>query len=304
MNDVIVIISTGWGGAVIVGLILLNSVVLAGLWSKHTHDKQSPETIAFKLRFLPIETSVERRSFFDDWIHRVYFVFTMGCAFMLVSLPYYPLSPRTRYLLWMILTATTLFGAFRLYLAWQGRDSGLRELGKWQSSTDNDEQNSPVEDPLHSFSEWLQELEYIARDSRNPMLDISIQDVRISSDDLFLLNQDQSIAEGVIHQLALKATQSLREYDLVCMMRDARVMVALVGCSQEQAGKVAQRIVDDMNQDVLMVINRNYSTRLRAEISASRMFISSEMLPYLVELGKMNRDLISSEESALPGSEL
>lgn len=304
MNDVIVIISTGWGGAVIVGLILLNSVVLAGLWSKHTHDKQSPETIAFKLRFLPIETSVERRSFFDYWIHRVYFILTMGCAFILVSLPYYPLSPRTRYLLWMILTATTLFGAFRLYLAWQGRDSGLRELGKWQSSTDNDEQNSPVEDPLRSFSEWLQELEYIARDSRNPLLDVAIQDVCISSDDHFLQTQDQSIAESVIYQIALKATQSLREYDLVCMMRDARVMVALVGCSQEQAGKVTQRIVNDMNQDVLMVFNRNYSTRLRAEISASRMFISSEMLPYLVELGKMNRDLISSEESALPGSEL
>jgi len=294
MNDLMLIVSTGWGGAVIVGLILLNSLALAGFWSHQQHkDLQGDKSS--RVQHMESHWDDDKAIlFFDDWIHRIYFIFTMGCALILVSLPLYPISTRTRFLMWMLLSAATLFGAFRIYLAWQGRDTGLRSLGKIRNSLAASSSENADILQIKPFPAWLQDLEDIAGDERYPALEIVLLYIDLSSPDHFLQTQDFVIATDLVFQSARRISENLRTYDRVCVLRDCRIMIALVGCATDEAGRVSQRLLADINHYVLRSFNQEYDSNVRASIRDLEILFSSNLMGKLEELRKLNQDLLSS----------
>jgi len=133
MYELTEVLSSWWGAVVVLGLILLNAIAIAGYWSKYQVDRRfmkllgkerhSEKTLHESIRSV---LSNENFDFFSHWANKLYFILTMGCALLLISLPLFPIDTGSRFFLWLALTASTLFGIYRLYLAWAGRDDRLR----------------------------------------------------------------------------------------------------------------------------------------------------------------------------------
>jgi len=276
MFELTELLSSWWGALVIFGLILLNSIALAGYWGRYQIDrrfgkansKDTERKHASTLLHGDQHSPRMEESFFQDWSNRIYFMLTMGCALLLVSLPVFPIDNRSRFLLWMALTVSTMFGFYRIYLAWYGRDNRLRARDISGSSKYDYEESldrlSETDKPsrLLSTQLWIDKLwkKYLTPfDNRVP---ISLIGFIIVGHQELEQNNGRLAADRITVIIGEAVSKTLRDDDLVCQAERDRFFAALIDCPQSNLPAIGDRLTKSINETILNRASKIYETKM------------------------------------------
>ncbi|MBN1265390.1 MAG: hypothetical protein JXA25_07850 [Anaerolineales bacterium] len=277
MFELTEILSSWWGALVVLGLILLNSIALAGYWGRYQVDRRFAKLIdqqeseknirEQKNQGNPIPKAFEIH-FFEDWSNRIYFMLTMGCALLLISLPLFPIDNRTRFLLWMALSVSTMFGVYRLYLAWYGRDRRLRTGEHSGSSRTEYEESldrlSETDEPsrLLETETWLDMLWRRYSTPVQNRVPISLIAFIIIGHQELDREQGRLAADRVTVIVGEAISKTLRDDDLVCQVESDRYFAALIDCPRSNLLSIGDRLTKNLNRQILDRASKIYQKKL------------------------------------------
>lgn len=276
MYELTELLSSWWGAAVVLGLILLNAVALTGYWNRFQLDRRlsgtelqsGKEARGAKRQPGSGELFRQDLQFFSTWANRIYFVLTMGCALLLVSLPLFPVDNRTRFLLWLALTSSTLFGSYRLYLAWRGKDNRIRGVkGSLRSRKDFEESLDELSEnalPLRIMErdEWLERVKSaysLDKEKRGP---ISLIGFQVVGHEELAGKVDKLPADRVSVLVGDSLVRALRDEDLVCQAAKDIFFCMLKDCPQGYVSSIGDRITANVNDNLLKRASRIYEQNL------------------------------------------
>jgi hypothetical protein len=276
MFELTELLSSWWGALVIFGLILLNSIALAGYWGRYQIDRRFGKAINEESgnKNARIISRGEQHShhlevgFFEDWSNRIYFMLTMGCALLLISLPVFPIDNRSRFLLWMALTVSTMFGVYRIYLAWYGRDSKLRAHETSGSSKLDYEESldrlSETDKPsrLLSTQLWIDKLWKKYLTPYNNRVPISLIGFMIIGHEELEQDNGRLAADRITVIIGEAVSKALRDDDLVCQAERDRFFAALIDCPQSNLPAIGDRLTKSINETILQRASKIYETKM------------------------------------------